>query len=421
MKKDKIFAKKYTMICIIYVILTCAVFSDILRIPGTSLTFFRLLLPISLFIITIYMKYAKILIKVVTLFVSMTIIQYILFYRVVEPTIRFEISEFISFVSLYIFIFIVLILVRLLIDLEGECSREKILDFLIYVAFLSMIVTILDTLDMKYFDEAFFGCIEADNQNNYGCTLAAIFPFFLVELQDKKKFRDYIGIVLTVLILFINDSKAALFGVIISGVVFLCVARPANTMKKMFVYRYIILICALSGIVMLIIINPKINGYSLQDTIYQPIIRVLSNRPYPDSASSISFRTNSTAFAFNKLVSTCFFGIGAGNTGVLLRKYFPTDTLAKGLETSTRISLHNSWLEIMLDIGIMAVVFFVIILLYGIRLYFIKKELTSLEKLRTMFIFSFPVWIISTSGFYTLYYVIIVIGYLFFLNDVERK
>ena len=65
--------------------------------------------------------------------------------------------------------------------------------------------------------------------------------------------------------------------------------------------------------------------------------------------------------------------------------------------------------------------FFVIILLYGIRLYFIKKELTSLEKLRTMFIFSFPVWIISTSGFYTLYYVIIVIGYLFFLNDVERK
>ena len=73
------------------------------------------------------------------------------------------------------------------------------------------------------------------------------------------------------------------------------------------------------------------------------------------------------------------------------------------------MSLHNSWLEFVLDFGIIAVILLMIPLIYAIRLYFGRQKMSLIEKISLIFIFSFPVWVLGPSG--SLYTILFVCGY----------
>lgn len=418
MRYYKSLIEKRILKTIIYIFLVFAAFSDILRIPNTSLTLFRLSLPIIIGVVLMHQKYGKWLIGLTIGLLLLTIVQYIIFYSVDRTDLDFSSSIALKFFVLYVLAFVVFLLVGLLKDYTKQDFERQGFRFIVWLGLCLMFVTFLHYCDVKYFESHFFGALIPDNPNNYGCYIAALFPFLLINLKEKGRMRDKIAILAAFIIVYIRDSKAALFGMVLVGVVYLCISRPAENLKKLFLYRCVIIICAVVMIVGAIIINPKINGYSLQDTIAQPIIRILTDNPYPDYESSISYRTNTIIYCLKKLVQTGFIGIGVGNTGVALKRDFPDISPELELaKDSPFLSLHNSWLECALDLGIVVLIVYFILIKYAVKLYFTKGKLTNIEQLRVMFIISFPIWIMSTSGMYTLYYLMIVMAYLLFSNS----
>lgn len=411
------------MVTVIYILLVFAAFSDVLRIPNTSFTIFRLSLPVIMAIVLMHPKYGKWLIGLTAALALLTTVQYIIFYRVDRTDLDFSVSISLKFFVLYVLAIIVFLLVKILKDYTKTNFEKQGFKFIVCLGYCMMIVTMLHYCDVEYFDSQFFASLTPDNPNNYGCYIAALFPFLVVNLREKRRVRDWVGILMAITIVYIRDSKASLFGIVIVGLVFICVSQPAENAEKLFLYRYVIIICAIIVIVGLIITNPRINGYSLQDTIAQPIIRILTCNPYPDYESSISYRTNTIIYCMKKLVQTGFIGIGLGNTGVALKRDFPNISPELELAKDAPVlSLHNSWLECALDLGIVALVVYFILIKYVLKLYFTKGKLTSIEQLRVMFIISFPIWSMSTSGMYTLYYLMIVMAYLLFSNpDAKLK
>lgn len=422
MMKQRTRVEKNIISCCIYIILTFAVFNDILRIPGTSISFFRMCLPLCVIFLLLDTVFAKHFLKMIIGLGIVTIIQYWIFYRVYRSDLSFSWSILFKYFILYVTIIIVFLLVLYLRELNPRSFKENIWNYIIYIGFALMIIAILDRVDTLFFSSSFFGELKVDNENNYGCFIAAVIPFLIVDFQKHKKIRDVVGLCLGLGIIIFNDSKAALFGIIFMGIIFVCVAFPARTGKQMFLYRYLVIVLSVLLIIMIIIANPSIHGYTLQDTIYQPFRRIIENDPYSDYQSSISYRTNTTLACFLQLKSTGFMGIGMGNTGVLLKHDFPNLNPEYQMAIhSPVISLHNSWLEFALDFGLIAFVIFFLAIKYVVKLYFGKGSLTYIEKIRVMYIAGFPLWIISTAGIYTLYYLFIVMGYLLFVEELGDR
>jgi len=169
------------------------------------------------------------------------------------------------------------------------------------------------------------------------------------------------------------------------------------------------------GVILLVNINPTLHGYNFRETFMQPFIRIITLDPYPIYTTSITFRTNTTIFAIQSIFDTHFMGVGVGNTGVMLKEAFPAlNPEYKLALAAERLSLHNSWLEILLDVGVTAGILFIVIIKNGIKLLFVKDRLTRIEKICVLYIFSFPIWIIGASGIYTQYYIIMTIAFLIF-------
>ncbi len=414
---QKSIVKRQVLIVVLFVVLVFAIFNDILRIPGTGITFYRALIPACISLILLYEKYAKPFLSLILVLSVVSLFQQVIFYKVERPDLTFSLTTNLSAYIWYVLAIIVFFVVKCIKDNKSIQFEEKMYNFIIYMGFAIMAVTFVDRLDTIFFNSSFFGALEVDNENNYGCSIAAVFPFFLAEFHKRKGIRDIIGIILSFLITYINDSKAVLFGMFLAFIVYLCIYKAAQNWKQMFFNRYLIIISGILLIIGLIAINPTIHGYDLRGTIGEPIIRILSNDPYPSYTSSVSYRTNTTLFCLMQLFKSGFLGVGIGNTGVLLKNEFPDLNPEYVLvRSSNTISLHNSWLEFALDLGIIALIIYFFIIRYAIRIFFMKKKINTIEMVRVIFIMSFPIWSISASGIYTIYFIFIVIAYLLFAN-----
>lgn len=409
------------LVNIVYVILTFAVFNDILRIPETEFTFYRICLPICVCLILMRKQYAKPFIFISISFSILSIVQQLLFYNIYRSDLTFSFSINIRIYILYILIFIIFFLVKYISDIEKDNFESRMMNYLVIMGFAVIIITFLDRIDETYYHSQFFGSLEVDNENNYGCSIAAIFPFFLAEFREHKRIRDVIGVASAIFVVYFNDSKAVLFGMMVQLIIFLCIYKKNENRKQFFLNRYLIIVVMVFLIVILFIINPSIHGYSLRGTVGEPILRIIENNPYSGYTSSISYRTNTTLFCINTLFGYGILGLGIGNTGVLLKEEFPNLNPEWQMAiNSPTISLHNSWLEFALDIGIVAVIVYFIIIKYLIKIYFTKFKLTTIEVIRVLYIASFPIWSISASGIYTIYFVFITMAFLIF-DDNKGK
>ena len=104
------------MVTVIYILLVFAAFSDVLRIPNTSFTIFRLSLPVIMAIVLMHPKCGKWLIGLTAALALLTTVQYIIFYRVDRTDLDFSVSISLKFFVLYVLAIIVFLLVKLLKD-----------------------------------------------------------------------------------------------------------------------------------------------------------------------------------------------------------------------------------------------------------------------------------------------------------------
>ncbi|WP_244332636.1 O-antigen ligase family protein [[Clostridium] hylemonae] len=350
------------------------------------------------------------------MFLAVSILQYFLFYTFYRPGLNMLLGYTVKVLVLYICIFIVFFMVKYIQLLDKERFERQMSKYIIIMGIILALFFMLFS-----FDKSFLGNIQLDNQNNYGCYICAVTTFLLIKCKHEKSIICSGLILFFCFLLFINDSKAALFGVIIQIGIFFCISGN-NGKKKIFVFRrYIVPVFLIIILLGILIINPSINEYPLRSILLEPVRRIIENDPYSVYASSTKYRTNTTIFALSQLWKTGGFGVGPGNTGILLKQEFPSlnPSYTQALN-SPSLAMHNAWLEFALDVGIIAIAIMLMVLVYACKLYFTKRHLSQIEELLILFCLSFPVWVISASGIYTQYYLMIIMAFLVF-SDKNKE
>lgn len=416
MKELSIDKKKKCVSSLLYIIFTLAAFSDILRIQGTSITFFRLSLPICIILISLYPKRFKQFLIILSIMAVGTVCQYIIFYRIAFPELSFNSNRFAKQIFLYFCILVFVFLIIILRDNEQDHFESRMGNFILGVGVALGMIQVISNLCPQ-----FLGEIVLDNRNNYGCYMAAMFPFLLVRCKEKRSKSSFLLLWLCLFLIYINDSKTALVGIVIQVFVFFCIMQDLHTRKQLFKWRYGSLVLGIILLTAIFIINPNIHEYNIRETFFETIIRIVKDDPYPIYSTSITFRTNTTIYVLKQLFKTGLLGVGMGNTGVMLKEEFPDlDSSYIQALTADGLSLHNAWLEWLLDFGALMLVFYVIIIYYAVKIYFSKGILTQCEKIIVMFVFSIPVWLMGPSGIHTLYYLFCVIVFLI-IGKKDRK
>ena len=404
--------QKIVLSGIIYIILILSIFGDILRISGSAITFFRLSLPVAFLILALYpywtVRYLGIMIGIILI----SAVQYCLLYNVIHPELEPINNYFIRYMFFYACMVLVFFLVKL-IQMNNQFNFE--MSFAKFLIGIGVIILVITLINEGY--PLFFKGIELDNPNNYSCYMAAVFPLVLVKLQVERKLRYFFLIFFLFIAILLCDAKAALFGCVVQLAIFCALLFQSQNAHKVLRWRCMIVLLGAFVLVGILIWNPQLHGYTMRGTILEPIIRIVQNDPYSVYTTSITYRTNTTLFAIWEVIRTCGIGLGAGNTGVLLKSEFPelNPEYHQALNAST-LSLHNSWLEFALDVGLIVIIIYIVVFVYGIRLYFRKSDLTQIERSRVIYILSFPIWMLGPSGVYTLYYLLLTMAFLLFAN-----
>lgn len=386
---------------IILIILLLGTFSDILRIPNTSITFFRLSLPISCIIIVHHSKWIKRFIIWTSIFLMLNIMYNFCLFCIYRKDLSFHVKIFIMYVLLYISIFVVFALVGILKSKWGKNFELLFLKYLCQVGNILILVMFL-----KWFLLRFGKGFMLDNPNNYGCNVAAVFPFFLLCIQKEKKKRFILYVILGLVVIYLNDAKLALFGVMLQIAVWVCISSKKRREDRC-IYRYLVPFFVLLMITIVIIQNPAIHKYRLQDIISEPLRRIVTNTPYEEHTISSNFRTNIIIWGMEELRNLKGMGWGAGNSGYVSKVFFPNIN-PEGIS----LSLHNAWLEFGLDMGLPGIILMVHSFFYAVKLYMGKLRLSFIEKAIVIFSLTCPIWIMGPSGIYTLYFLFSVMAYL---------
>lgn len=396
----------------IYIVLVLSIFSDILRVPGSTMTFFRLGLPFAIGILMLYPYWFSRFFLIILGLALLSVVQYILLFGISHVELDLSVNNFMRYMFFYSCMILVFFLVKLLQINNTDTFEKNFSTFLIGAGVILTGIIILYNILSK----AISG-LQLDNPNNYACCLSALFPFLLIKLYGKKKFQYLILTAVVFFVLIYSDAKAALFGCILQVGIFFALVFQSESEKKILHWRFLIIGIGIFVLFGILVLNPQIHGYSMRGTILEPILRVIHNDPYPIYTTSITFRTNTTIFAVWELIQTAGIGVGIGNTGILLKNTFTAlNPEYQQAANASVLSLHNAWLEFALDIGIPAIIFYIVVLSYVFKLYFKKPNLTQIEKIRVIYTLTFPIWVLGPSGVYTLYFLLLTMAFLLFAD-----
>lgn len=389
-----------------YIILFFATFNDVFRIVG-SLSFFRLLLPFALIVLYINEKKTFfILIKLVLVFATIHLFLHIIS-CMSGPELQMNILYYLYFLFHYTSIFVVISFAIILLRIDNANNYTNFKLFIILLFILTLAINYI----RYFYDSSFLA-----NVNNYSASIAA-FSTITPSFFKKRKSMCYIFILLSIVATYLHDSKLALIGIIFVIAMYITIHIYLKTTKNrrrklLSVFFSIFLLIAL-----LLVINPKINSYSLREIIYQPIKNIFEGvlivHPQ-NNATSIQFRTNSTIIMLQG-IKQYWYGIGIGNSGRYLYNTYTTYQLEEARKTFGEpiLSPHNSLLEVVLDNGILIVVMLLYFFLRALSV-LLQKKMFIEDYQALVYTLSLPIWMTAPSTFYTLFLVFIIGTYVYY-------
>lgn len=401
--------RKEILSACIFIILFFAAFNDIIRIPNTVFSIYRLMIPIILSLALYYIKETWIFFFGGILLLVPLFIQNLIFCKVlkVEATIDLD-WQFTYFIH-YGYIIVIFILIRILRSRDINAFKKIFTKFIPIVGVLCIFFYLISI-------SPYYGSSGLANRNNYAVCLAAVFPWYFTKTIHGKIQNSIICIAILAA-LWIGDSKAALAGIIIEiGVIagIQIIKRLQNGNRLVFL---ILILIVITGI--LICFSPlDINGYKIKEMFVGMLSHIAKGEPYRDSGSSLSYRTNAIIYMLKGITESGFMGIGVGNTGKLLAQMMPdaAQEVAKSF-----VSPHCAVLEFFCDCGIAAIILCLYIYYRAIKKMFHAKELGQIDIYFVSFTLSFPMWSMSASGLYTIYIVFIIIAWLYEWKILNKK
>lgn len=386
---------------VLYFILVSAFLNPILRLsPGSNITLFRVLLPVSVgLILACSTKYFKQLCAAVFILAGYGLIQHYITSTRFYPKVGFSVRYYLEYLFHYSSIIVVLFIIRAIRAEDEEAFFDEFSRFMRLFAKCIAAFLLIYTVILR---RPLYTLVLADNINNMGCLLAASIPFLLLE-NGLGNYKNWFWSLLIVFLLYYNDSKAAMMGAMVEILLFCALIDGKGSIERgILIARRGLYILEIMAVALVFMYNPSINGYSLNDIVLGTIRRVITNTPYDYANTSISYRTNSTLAAFNIIRRTHGLGVGFGNTARVLKATM--EGVYERWALSAGYSLHNSWLELMCDFGIPAIIAELFAFLTQLKNAVCTEFITNREKCVIVLFLSLPIWSIGASGLLTEFY-----------------
>ena len=243
------------------------------------------------------------------------------------------------------------------------------------------------------------------NINDLGCILTGGILVILFDTVTRKPFKIFYVLLLMALLLY-NDSKLALFGGVLEvGLYYIQKLSVKFSSAKKIIFAVLIII-GIIGIYSFFNSSIELNGYSIHDLAYVPYYQITSGVYFDQSAQSFTFRTNNIIGITQIIKESYGLGVGPGNTSLILKYLIPDAT---GAIRQDYVSSHIWWYEIMADLGWIIII---PMLLFYIRQW---KGFSSMKSeggllFSQIYIITFPIWCMSSSGLYTEFFSIMMIA-----------
>lgn len=401
--------KKRAEIILIILFLFMAIFNDVIRLPDTVISAYRLTLPVVLCMALVDFRSTWKFFIFGSGMIFLLIIQNIVFCNVFGFETTIDILWQIRYLFYYFSIVAIFVLIRILRKKDRILFQKVFYKGIPIICMICLIIYI--GLSTAVFDRKHFA-----NPNNYGACLASVFPWFLTEYFFGKK-SNIIWCIAIIVSLLLGDSKAALAGVAIQIAIIVSIVLVKKTKEgnKILVFMIPVVI---TGFLAIVLSPIKINGYSVKEMFMGMVSHIVKGETYYRNNSSLAWRTNAIVHMLNGIKDSYFLGIGIGNTGKLLRHLMP-DIVAEQRFASTVISPHCAWLEFFCDCGIWAIGLCAYVYMVAIRKLFHAKRLDKIGIFFVAFVLSFPLWVMSPSGIYTTYLIFIIIAWLYEWSKIK--
>lgn len=395
----------------LYFVLFCSCFNDILRIPGTGITFFRVLLPFSL--IYCLISNSKGTIKIIVFYVifeMISLLQSFVFTQTNDLNIQLSVNRFILYSFYYLSIFSIFIIINTLYHLENMYFIPNFLGFYTYLFFLILIIFSIYGI-FGFVSVSNLGIFE--NVNNYATKIAAFFPFLFVGAVQRHNRTNFILVCITLYMMFANDCKISLIGITIEIIIFTILAKNNIELRYGKLFTLVgIYIMVFFGF-FLLNYDIILNSYNLTDMLLNLFKGVVHRNPNVNLGTSGNFRLSIMLKGFEWIEKTHLFGIGIGNAGILMRRTISVDG---GLLYQKAISLHAFLLEFLLECGFIAILVYIVLIKEIIGC--LKGKINGMQMVFLMTFISMWVWGFQPSEMITEYFVI---GFLCGLFLINRK
>lgn len=400
-REMKVIGRKSELYLLV-IALFMAVFQDVIRIPGTALSGFRLLLPFVLILSIYHLKLTYMYFVFCACFCVLSIIQNYVFIQ----SYHFETDIDYVYMFKYIIHYVSIISIFIILRLIRENSKT---------VFFQLFYRGINIIGIALMVGYFFACREYngvlvfDNRNNYGCALATVFPWFLIQAVNGKRIYWFLnGFMLC--LLWWGDSKAVLLGIMIEiFIIFIIKISQKFDNRPKLIW---LLLPSMMLIVLCIMLSPlKINGYKIRDMFLGMITRIINGKLYTGKVTSLTYRTNVTIHLLNVISQNGITGIGPGNSAKILKYLMPR--AAKVYKATETLAPHNALLEFFCDCGIWAIVLCFYLGFKAFKFLLAPKSLNEIDIYFVALSLSLPIWVMSAAGVYTVYLLFIIIAWLY--------
>lgn len=219
-------------------------------------------------------------------------------------------------------------------------SYKKLRRIMVAFIFAALYVSINILLSSDFSDLTRFGS-EFGNANTVGMSIAigAVFCFYII--VSGKKYYYALGLAVMVATIFLTGSRKAILFIILNIVIMLFL-RNKGSFKSLI--KFLIICTALMGIVYYLIFNVPI-FYEILGKRMEDLLAFLSGAGTTEG--SINERALMIKFGFQMFKNKPLTGYGIDNFRILFGRVYGNWTYS-----------HNNYIELMVDTGLLGVVFY---------------------------------------------------------------
>lgn len=192
------------------------------------------------------------------------------------------------------------------------------------------------------------------NGNELSEALVCVFILYIFLIVIYKQYKYIPACISILFISFVNDAKLSILGGLISAGILFLYTRHVKKKKKMVsdnLYFLIVFAVMVISIVLLYLINPQLpfRDYKIgiRELFFDNVSAIILGHDLT-SSGSLHDRTMAIVYGLTELKNSYFFGIGMGNSLVMLQKSEYILRTAK--------SMHNILFQFLTEFGYIAII-----------------------------------------------------------------